>query len=292
MRAARCDHSATLVEDGTGRVFVAGGSTNNGTTYLASTEYYNPTTNAWTRDSRDDMRNARARHAAVLLEGGDVLVTGGYNGRVYLTSAEQYRVDTPLTPWNPVGDLQVARADHTADLLPNGRVLVVGGLTAGEVATNTAEFCSNLVFCTWVRTTNVMDFARTGHATTVLENGDVLITGGFVNGVAAGSTEVFDNTRFSLTVNDMTTARARHAAVTLADGRVLVVGGVTGTSTPLDTVDFYERSTRRWSRGELGTLLAEARAGHTATVLPNGRVLVAGGDDRTRSLASAEVYSP
>jgi large repetitive protein len=291
MRAARCEHTATLTDDGTDRVVVTGGRSGNATVtvFLATIEFYDPATNTWTTDSLDNMRSARAAHTATLMERGDILVTGGYDGSGFLTSAEQYRVDTPLTPWNPVGDLKVARAYHTADLLPNGRVLLIGGTTTGNVATDTAEYCSNQAFCTWVRTTNEMEVPRTGHASTVLKNGDVLVTGGFVDGEADNSAEVFDNTRFSYTVNGLATPRARHAAVTLADGRVIVVGGVTGTGDTQDTVDFYNPDNRIWTRGGFLTVLNVGRAGHTATLLRTGRVLVAGGDNSTTALGSAEV---
>jgi N-acetylneuraminic acid mutarotase len=291
MTAGRCYHTATLVDDGTGRVFVTGGLRNS-TTILASTEYYDPRTNSWTSDSRDNLRNARAYHAAVLLNRGDVLVTGGTDGSGrYLTSAEQYRVDTPLTPWNPVGDLKVARAYHTASILPTGRVLLVGGVTTGGIETDTAEFCSNFVYCTWVRATADLVVARAQHTATVLGNGDVLLTGGFNRGVATGSSEVYDNTLFERTLNDLPATRARHTALFLLDGRVLAVGGVTGVRTPLDTVDIYNPDTRRWTRGEINTLMATPRGGHGAALLFNGNVLVAGGVSNGNSATpTAEVF--
>jgi hypothetical protein len=86
----------------------------------------------------------------------------------------------------------------------------------------------------------------------------------------------------------MATARERHTATLLADGRVLIVGGTTstGTSAPTATVEVYDPSSGSFS---VTGSMAEARTFHTATLLPNGKVLVAGGGDEN---STAEVYDP
>jgi hypothetical protein len=88
-------------------------------------------------------------------------------------------------------------------------------------------------------------------------------------------------------------ARAAHAAVLLADGRVLIIGGCTGDSCELGpgsaTTEIYDPTKRAFAPGPV--LTTERSGGHTATVLRDGRVLVAGGWGE-RPLASSEFYDP
>jgi hypothetical protein len=95
-------------------------------------------------------------------------------------------------------------------------------------------------------------------------------------------------------VATMNVARAVHTATTLADGRVLVVGGCTTPGCELDgtegvVAELYEPGTRRFERtGSLN----EWRDDHTATLLRDGRVLVAGGWSVGGVLASSELFDP
>ncbi len=72
---------------------------------------------------------------------------------------------------------------------------------------------------------------------------------------------------------------------------MLVVGGVDGYNDthPLASAELYDPASGTWTA--TGSL-SSARRRSTATLLPNGKVLVAGGDDGTTTLASAELYDP
>jgi N-acetylneuraminic acid mutarotase len=95
----------------------------------------------------------------------------------------------------------------------------------------------------------------------------------------------------------MLEARTNHTATQLLDGRVLVTGGLTydssGLANILGSAELYDPTTRQWTA--TGAMLG-IRAGHTATLLPDGKVLVAGGSACTDydgcPLASAELYDP
>ena len=80
------------------------------------------------------------------------------------------------------------------------------------------------------------------------------------------------------------------SAATLANGKVLVAGGNTleGGSFFLPSAELYDPATNTWSSaGSLSTALAY----HTATRLPNGKVLLTGGCEPTEA-APPQLYDP
>ena len=75
----------------------------------------------------------------------------------------------------------------------------------------------------------------------------------------------------------------------LPNGKVLVAGGQDSSGSPFASAELYDPASGSWSAtGSLNT----ARYFHTATLLPNGMVLVAGGVHRWHFFASAELYDP
>jgi Kelch motif/Galactose oxidase, central domain len=96
-----------------------------------------------------------------------------------------------------------------------------------------------------------------------------------------------------IAAGSMTAARAAHTATLLPDGRVLIAGGCTLDSCELEedgaSAELYDPRVGNFAKtGTMGT----ERVSHTATLLPNGEVLLAGGWDRDGVLASAELYDP
>ena len=145
----------------------------------------------------------------------------------------------------------------------------------------------------WATTSQI---AREFHTATLLPDGRVLIAGGMNWDLmtVAASAELYDPATgtFSPT-GPMATARAAHTATLLADGRVLITGGEYldgGTNWAyLSSAELYDPATGKFSpTGPMGS----ARWRHTATLLSDGRVLVAGGADNKGGLVSAELYDP
>jgi N-acetylneuraminic acid mutarotase len=145
---------------------------------------------------------------------------------------------------------------------------------------------------------------RFDHTATVLLDGRVLVAGGAKGDGDASSglssAELYDPaTRTWATTAPMTRTRTNHTATLLLDGRVLVAGGdpyeplpgcdVSSCSAELASAELYDPTTGRWST--TGSMFVR-RAGHTATRLPDGRVLVTGGVRGGAVLRSAEIYDP
>jgi len=135
------------------------------------------------------------------------------------------------------------------------------------------------------------------HTATTLADGRVLVAGGFDDRDGAlASAVIFDPTKnaFSPT-GSLAEARGWHTATLLADERVLIAGGgppswATGQGPFLASAELFDPTTGTFS--PTGSMTSR-RTGHTATLLANGRVLIAGGNDTDgHGVASAELYDP
>lgn len=195
------------------------------------------------------------------------------------------------------GDLLQDHDGHTATLLESGEVLVVGGYGGSNVGTASNELYDPATG--WSAASDSVH-QRQNHTATLLVDGRVLAVGG-VGGVGA-TAEIYDPRSGTWALTPlMLTDRNRHTATVLIDGRVLVAGGEGDdfTSGPSRSAELYDPATNSWSEA---AQLSEGRAGHTATLLADGRVLVVGGgtpvpgpesDSFTSSpVATAEVYDP
>src|SRR5262249_38477319 len=125
-------------------------------------------------------------------------------------------------------------------------------------------------------------------------SGQILVTGGIgQNYRYLASAELYDPQTQSFTSTaSMVTARAAHTATLLSDGRVLIAGGVVcdaGNCTQLSSAEVYDPIQQKFRPV---ASMAAARASHTATLLSDGTVLIAGGVQGGVGLSSAEIYSP
>jgi len=142
-----------------------------------------------------------------------------------------------------------------------------------------------------------MSAGRTGHTMTLLADGTVLVTGGYIEfGIETfptNSCEIYDpTTKLWTSIAAMGTSRAEHTATLLTNNKVLVVGGrtlVSGALTVIATCELYDPTAGTWTAA---TSVTGARYAHTATRLATGNVLVAGGIDGTPTyLATTYSYS-
>ena len=200
--------------------------------------------------------------------------------------------------WSAAANLITGREEHTATLLQNGTVLVAGGTDGRGTALANAELY-NPKINRWM-SAGTMATTRLDHTATLLPNGKVLVVGGldasFPSSTLA-STELYDpNTNSWSAAASMSSGRARHTATGLPDGRVLVVGGQSftlrdGGLFPNQSLgaEVYDPVTNHWSA--TAPMLRD-HVGQSATLLRDGRVLVAGGGDGFTPSSSAEIYDP
>jgi hypothetical protein len=136
---------------------------------------------------------------------------------------------------------------------------------------------------------------RHSHTATLLQDGRVLIAGGYGEGTATLATaEVFDPATNSFaSTGSLLAARADHVAVLLQNGKVLVAGGLGPGWDFLSSAELYDPATGRFS--PTGSMTV-ARESHVAVRLLDGRALIVGGHRGRRAditiYASAEVYDP
>jgi N-acetylneuraminic acid mutarotase len=293
-------HTATLLPNG--RVLVAGGSDNSGNAFAAA-QLYNPATGTWT--GTNAMAKARYAHTATLLPNGKVLVAGGTTNQYDPTSASLVQPAELFNPtndtWTTTGALNFPRFFHTATLLANGKVLVTGGMNADTFPTtilNSSELYDPATGL-WT-TTGPLQVARYNHTATLLPSGQVLVAGGQVTNslLVTAAAELYDPVAGTWTAtNSMPNPLANHTAALLPNGQVLVAGGdidigsIGGISlVPVPYAYLYNPGTGLWTTT---TSMHFVHDYHTATLLTNGVVLIAGGGSNFGSTTNcAELYEP
>ena len=192
-------------------------------------------------------------------------------------------------------------------MLPDGRVLYIGGFYwDGEVAVAAPAEVWDPATETLIPA-GELGRARVAHTSTLLPSGRVLVVGGERLGEHGGggpelpSAELWDPATASFSpAGSLADPRYNHTATLLSDGRVLVVGGRLDGEGELEdgsfgccvahaltTAEVWDPATESFSA--TGSL-AGGRISHTATHLPDGRVLVAGGGGDDPS--GIEIWDP
>jgi hypothetical protein len=286
MTVGRALHTATLLPDG--RVLIAGGNFGGS---VVSAEIYDPSTGSF--DATGSM--AATHTLATLLDNGKVLMTGSP-----APNAEIYDPATGM--FTPAGAYAASALGLlTANLLADGNVLITGcksdcGYDADltqlyEPATGTFSLTGG----------QFDSIAPTGRTSTLLINGTVLFTGGASEDSWYPYADLYDPSTGTFTrTGDMNKARDNHTATLLPDGTVLIAGGRLDYGPPCcithQTAELYNPPAGIFR--SIGNMTAR-RGYHTATLLRDGSVLLAGGLyintlalGPPNILASAEIYTP
>ena len=260
----RWGHTAMLLEDG--RVLVVGGQ---GTPTLKfnTAEIFDPNADSWS--SAGSMVEKRGTgHTATMLADGRVLVTGETDDG----SAEIY--DPSTGQWSAAGVMLESRVLHTTTLLADGRVLVAGG---GSPPRAVREYNSAEIYDPstgqWSPTGDMQN-KHSADSAILLQDGRVLVVGEYL-------AEVYDPSAgtWSPAGKPLRERTRGYPLTMLEDGRILITGGEiqqggwTGLTVPVANVDIYDPSDGSWSAA---SPMEKGHKLHTATRLPDGRVLVVG----------------
>jgi hypothetical protein len=298
LKEARGFHTATLLANG--KVLVAGGANNNSPCPdggIASAELYNSAAGSFVPTFGQSVF-VKYDHTATLLSTGEVLLAGGFGDGFDCLGAGAGNVAELYDPvaglFNQTGNMVALRGGQTATLLTNGKVLVAGGADQDPTGTGSASAELYDPSTGTFTQTGSMAVGRFRHTATLLQNGEVLIIGGVLlsSSNPTSTAEVYDPGTGSFTLTGaMTTAREEHTATLLNDGKVLIVGGASSVTDSGDlrltaTAEVYDPSTGSFS---VSGSMTRARSLHTATLLPSGKVLIAGGGDDN---STAELYDP
>lgn len=274
-----------------GDVLIVGGADASNRS-LASAEFFDPSSGQFV--ATGSAASSRAGASAAALSATQVILDGGFSGRAaiknfsltlvgnVLSGAEIF--DEATGAFSPAAGMAVARMGFTATTLTNGKILVAGGQDNLGNVLDSAELYDPAA-AKFIAVTNTMSDRRMFHTATILLSGKVLVAGGATNlsGDTTNSADIYDpaSNSFTPATFPMDHQRAAHTATLFAGGplagKVLITGGVGGSSFFFkdSSAEIYDPGSQEFLL--LASFLNEPRSLHTATLLDDGNVLLAGG---------------
>ena len=258
---SRINHTATFLESG--KILVVGGESNDGG--ISSLEIYDSENGSWVNGQ--SLPNPRFGHTANLIGRESVLIAGGEDGENPTASTVIYNANADM--WTPSLDMLQPRTKHASSILTDGRVIVVGGTNSSGTLSSSEIY--DPVLQHWTSSGESL-LPRIGHSVTALRNGMLLVVGGQI------PIEKSNQNSFLLCENSDEAV----PSVGVTSGYDCEDGAATVT-------EIYDPTNDSWKKS---SPLLTPRWGHTATLLDDGRVLVAGGKNNYLSAIESEIFDP
>jgi len=269
----------TLTADG--KLFIAGGHVVT-PVGLPHASLYDPTTNSWNRVP--DMNDARWYPTTTMLNNGDILTISGTIERGVQNEIPQV-FDVSENNWRTL-----TTAKLKTSLYP-----MMYQITANKVFMAGNQKASRFLDITgtgkWLNIINSNFGTRSAGTSVMYEDGKIMIAGG---GTPTESVEIINIKTSSpkWTYAAPMPVKRRHANSTLLPtGEVLITGGTQGdndqANMAVKKADVWNPVTNKWTRLSANTVYRGYHS--TALLLPDGRVLTAGGE---KSGESYEIFSP
>jgi len=305
LKSSRGGFSATLLQNG--KVLIAGGDANNIST--ADCELFDPISETFKPTAK--MLIPRGGHSAILLPNGKVLIMGGESQDIRILGANKYLseseiYDPVLNKFVPAGNMVSPKRFLNSVLLSNGKVLVMGH--NGAVLSNHGE---ETILYAELYDPNTNTFKDTGKPNSIKYIGNILLLpDGKVLIIGSNKTqnndikEVYDPTTEKFTsihLNEIDfkdwlgnfgggNYHGAYSMTILPSGKLLIAGGNIGQYMFSRSISKSEICDIKTYNCVKGPNLNSKRAGHLATLLPNGKVFIFGGEKRRDNLSSAEFY--
>lgn len=272
---ARFDHC--IAQSTNDKVLIFGGSNANGFS-INSVFEYDPSLNLWSSKAAIPTTSGLSKSTSVKLNNGKILLFGGSQNGAFPQSNKVFEYSISSDSWATIADLPNAqgREQMESTLINDSIILITGGISTISSALNYPNSCYvyNINSNTFLPAGN-LPVGVINHTSTLLSNGEVLITGGFDGNQARNEAFVFNlQTGWRTLSTGLSMAVSAHEAL-LVNGKVYIYGGF---NIPLfefsNNMDVYDPTTDEITSLNTGPL-ANSKF---AMVHFGSNILIAGGN--------------
>ncbi len=266
-----------------GKVLVVDG----GSGQLPAASYvFDPSSESFSEAKEPNDTRAYSKPALTYLPGGGVLMLASERAAGPTASTKSPpKVYRPAWGTRAIRSLHVPRHMHTATSISPTEMLIAGGDQAGTVEIYNLETRES-------RIVGKLLHPRKGHTATLLSTKQVLLVGGTNDSSDAELFNPATSTSEPVRRANPLPIRQGHQATTLSAGDILITGGthesVNSSSSDQSLVEIYDSGTKQFRKMPS---MIYGRAGHAATLLQDGNVLIVGGaQNPVQANAYAELF--